>query len=307
MNYVLADTEVTYTPLTKKDMMCTVYFPHDCDNNCKFCTSKPFYLENVPNKEKVLEWLKSLSESNVSDFVITGGEVMTDLELLIEMLEILKHKTVYINTTFLNKNKDRFIEIVNHYPNIKGINISRHCETFEMDNLILSGVAPDEDILKINTNVRINCYVGMNINQDKMAKILYRWEKIWKLKEKNTLDVSFRHDYNRMTEENLHILDTESIKSATELANYYGRVYCHVCDKVLFKTKNGMSFRIHRGLQNTRISFGNIVEMQELVLFPDGVLCTDWDKTTDGLEEYLEILNIQNMNQEYKELRKTLY
>ena len=36
---------------------------------------------------------------------------------------------------------------------------------------------------------------------------------------------------------------------------------------------------------------GKIVEMQELVLFPDGELCTDWDKTTDGLEEYMRILN----------------
>jgi hypothetical protein len=24
--------------------------------------------------------------------------------------------------------------------------------------------------------------------------------------------------------------------------------------------------------------------MQELVLFPDGILCTDWDKSQDGLE-----------------------
>ena len=36
--YVLSDSEVTYTPETKKDKMCTVYFPADCKNNCKFCT-----------------------------------------------------------------------------------------------------------------------------------------------------------------------------------------------------------------------------------------------------------------------------
>ena len=129
-----------------------------------------------------------------------------------------------------------------------------------------------------------------------MKKVLNRWEKIWKQKKGQKLDVSFRHDYNKIVNENLHLLNTESIMAATEVGNYYGRVYCHACDKVLFKTKNGMDFRIHRGLPNTRIKIGNIVEMQELVLFPDGILCTDWDKSQDGLEYYMKLLNIKNTN-----------
>ena len=290
--YILSDSEVTYTPETKKDKMCTVYFPHDCKNNCKFCTSKVFYESNVPNREKVLDWLRAFENSDLSEIVITGGEPMSDLNLLREMLYLCRNKNVYINTTFLEKGKEEFIELVNTFKNIKGVNISRHCETYEQDCLVLNEIARDEDLIRLNTNVRINCFVGDKISVDKMARIIKRWEPIWEQKKDQSLDLSFRHDYNKIVPETLHALDTESIFAATELADYYGRVYCHACDKVLFKTKKGMNFRIHRGLQNTRIKIGNIIEMQELVLFPDGSLCTDWDKTTDGIEEYLKTLNI---------------
>lgn len=291
--YILCDSEVTYTPDTKKDKMCTVYFPADCKNNCKFCTSKQFYRVNKPNREKVVEWLIALKDSDVSEIVFTGGEVMSDLGLLEQMLEICKDKNVYINTTFLNKGKEKFLKLVNEYKCVKGVNISRHSESYDKDSLLLNDIALDEDILDVKTNVRINCFVGEKISREKMELIIKRWETIWKIKEDKLLDVSFRHDYNIITPEMLHLLDTDSIKAATEVGEYYGRVYCHACDKVLFKTKNGMNFRIHRGLQNTRVNIGNIVEMQELVLFPDGVLCTDWDKTTDGLEEFMKILNIK--------------
>lgn len=292
--YILCDSEVTYTPDTKKDKMCTVYFPADCKNNCKFCTSKIFYKENRPNREKVLHWLYRLADSDVSEIVFTGGEPMSDLNLLDKMLEICKNKNVYINTTFLNSGKEKFIELVNKYNCVKGINISRHSDSYDVDKVMLNDIGKDEDLLTINTNVRINCFVGQKISKEKMEKILNRWEKVWLKKNNNSLDVSFRHDYNVITPEILHLLNTESIVAATEVGEYYGRVYCHACDKVLFKTKRGMNFRVHRGLQNTRVKIGNIVEMQELVLFPDGMLCTDWDKTTDGLSEFLKILNVKS-------------
>ena len=291
--YVLSDSEVTYTPETKKDKKCTVYFPADCKNDCKFCTSKIFYEQNKPNPKEVLYWLLALAKSDVSEIVITGGEPMSDLKLLKRMLFICKDKTVYINTTFLENGKEEFIELLNRFPNVKGVNISRHTTSYETDQMILHGIAKDEDVLKINTNVRINCFVGDSINKEKMQQVLDRWEPIWEQKEGHKLDISFRHDYNKIVPENMHLLNTESITAATEVGNYYGRVYCHACDKVLFKTKKGMDFRIHRGLPNTRVKIGNIVEMQELVLFPDGVLCTDWDKTQDGLEHYMKLLKIK--------------
>jgi organic radical activating enzyme len=291
--FILSDSEVTYTPETKKDKMCTVYFPADCKNDCKFCTSKIFYEQNKPNQKKVLKWLQALADSLVSEIVITGGEPMSDLALLKEILTICKNKTVYINTTFLDNDKEEFIKLVNSFHNVKGINISRHTKSYKLDSVILRGIAKDEEILKIKTNVRINCFVGEKIEKDKMKQILNRWEPIWEQKKDHKLDISFRHDYNKVVPENLHLLETESIKAATEVGNYYGRVYCHACDKVLFKTKKGMDFRIHRGLPNTRVKIGNIIEMQELVLFPDGKLCTDWDKTQDGLEYYLKLLNIK--------------
>ncbi len=293
--YILSDSEVTYTPETKKDKMCTVYFPNDCNNNCKFCTSKAFYKDNVPNPTEVLDWLKAFRNSNLTEIVITGGEPMSNLDLLEKMLKICSNKNVYINTTFLENGKDKFINLINKYKNVKGINISRHSESYEKDKKILNSISKDEDVLGINTNVRINCFVGDKILVDKMKSIINRWEPIWEQKKDHKLDLSFRHDYNKMLPETMHLLETESMKAATEIADYYGRVYCHACDKVLFKTKKGMDFRIHRGLQNTRIKIGSIVEMQELVLFPDGKLCTDWDKTTDEIKEYLKVLNIKKI------------
>ena len=294
--YVLSDSEVTYTPESKKDKMCTVYFPADCKNNCKFCTSKAFYKKNVPNPKEVLAWLHAFADSDLSEIVITGGEPMSNLDLLKEILDICKNKTVYINTLGCKVNQYESVKLVNSSPCVKGINISRHTTSYKTDQTFLHGIAKDEEVLKINTNVRINCFVGDKIDKDKMKKILNRWEPIWEKKKNHSLDLSFRHDYNKIVPENMHLLDTESIVVATELADYYGRVYCHACDKVLFKTKKGMDFRIHRGLPNTRVKIGNIIEMQELVLFPDGVLCTDWDKTQDGLDYYLKLLNIKRKN-----------
>ena len=85
------------------------------------------------------------------------------------MLFICKDKTVYINTTFLENGKEEFIELLNRFPNVKGVNISRHTTSYETDQMILHGIAKDEDVLKINTNVRINCFVGDSINKEKNA------------------------------------------------------------------------------------------------------------------------------------------
>lgn len=289
-SYILCDTEVTYTPETKKDKMCSVYFPKDCDNDCKFCTSKQFYEDNKPNASKVLKWMNSFKSSDLENIVITGGEPMSDIELLSKMLNCCDSKNVYINTTFLKPNIESFIKLVNNTDCVKGVNISRHGVDYSQDCLLLNEIAEDEMVELIDADVRINCFVGESISEEKMKKILDRWEAV--RRNKRNIDVSFRHDYNKITPYNIHLLDTESIKSATKVGEYYGRVYCHVCDKLLFKTHDGMDFRIHRGLNNTRIKIGDITEMQELVLFPDGTLATDWDKTVDGLEIYLKILNI---------------
>lgn len=290
MKCMLADTEVEYTPFTQKDHQITVYFPFNCLNNCKFCTSKEFYNTYKSNKEKVLNVLKKIGKSEITQVSITGGEPSSNIPLLAEMLELIKTKKVYINTTFLRETRDDFCNLINSYENIKGINISRHKTSFKEDCKLLYNICSDKDILKINTNVRINIFCGEEILKGDMLLHLARWEKIFK--KKSNLDLSFRHDYNKITEKNLHDLNTNSIKNATELAEYYGHVYCHVCDKLLFKTKSGMNFRIHRGLNCTRIKIGNIIEMQEMVLFPDGELCTDWDYTKDGLEEFCKILKI---------------
>ena len=128
----------------RNNLSATIYTPVDCNNNCKFCTSKNEY-KNI-NKEKVMEQLKFISSSQIQEIVITGGEVMNDVDTLRDMVNIVSNKTVYINTTYINNNLYKFVELVNSKDNIKGINISRHSTSYDEDCKLLHNIAQDEFI-----------------------------------------------------------------------------------------------------------------------------------------------------------------
>ncbi len=287
--FILADTEVQYDISSKKDRMVTVYVPFDCKNKCKFCTSKGTY-RNGTDKEKILKWLRSFRDSSLTEIVFTGGEPLEDLESLKEMLEIVSNKNVYINTLLPEKSANEFIEFTNTHSFIKGINISRHYSTFKHDQLNNGYVLAEDDVLsKFKCNVRINIVLN-EINRKQIIEYIERWKKVGK----RDLDVTFREDYNKVTINNLHDLENETICLLSDKYEYFGQIYCHACDKILFKDRDfGGIIRYHRGLNCTRVRIGNVIEMQELVLFPNGELCSDWDRTTLGLKDYLKELKIE--------------
>jgi hypothetical protein len=108
-----------------------------------------------------------------------------------------------------------------------------------------------------------------------------------------TKKYNFNIANNKINKNNLYDLDNPIVDFLTENYEYDGQLYCHACSKTFFKDeKFGGIIRYHRGLQNTRIKIGKLCELQELVLFPDGKLHSDWDGTDDGLDEYLKILKV---------------
>lgn len=290
MNYILADTEVQYDKFSQKDKMITVYVPFDCKNKCRFCTSKSIY-KNKVDANKVKEILNKVRLSDIKEVVFTGGEPLENLFELQEMIKRVDNKNIYINTSAPALNFNNFVNFVNGNPHIKGVNISRHYKSYSKDaqNSCFE-LATDQEISRLKCNVRINV-VLTNENRNELESYVARWAKI----KKPNLDINFRENYNLITPINLHSLDNDVISYLSHRYEYFGQIYCHACDKLLFTSKDFLGLiRYHRGLNLTRIQIGNsVVEMQELVLFPDGELCTDWDKTKTGLEKYCQLLNLK--------------
>lgn len=144
-------------------------------------------------------------------------------------------------------------------------------------------------------SIRINAVLPSDpiVGAAAMPGVIRRWEKAF-LQNQN-IGLSFREDYNTVTLENLHALDTPYVCALTSMdLELVGQSDCHVCDNLIFRSDKGMKVRYHRGLANTRLKVGNLVEIESLVLFPDGHMATDWDRSDDGLAAYCQACGLQD-------------
>lgn len=130
-----------------------------CNAKCEFCS-------NACNKDlgKLdLDDLKDILDkvsSKVSRFSVSGGETLINPKDLEELFKLL-HKydrriTMNTNGSFLLKN----IDMLNKYPNIESVQLSRHHyedeknnEVFKIDTLTFD----DLKKVKLNADLRINC------------------------------------------------------------------------------------------------------------------------------------------------------
>ena len=94
--------------------------------------------------------------------------------------------------------------------------------------------------------------------------------------------------------------ELEKDKVINDLANnyfYHRHTFCNVCDTCIFYKMDGSKreFEIdyHRGLLKTSIKFGNIIEVNDLILLQNGKFCYDWDGSNDGISELLELLELE--------------
>ena len=160
----------------RDNLAVTVYVPYNCDNNCSFCTSKSEYKGAEKGESFVTELrLDEVRSSYINEVVFTGGEPMMNLKKLRRLVNIVNNKDVYINTTLINKNLDRFIAFVNETPCIKGVNISRHFSNFKEDAKLMKDIAADDYFEYFNKPIRINVVTPETITDASIMNILVRF------------------------------------------------------------------------------------------------------------------------------------
>lgn len=285
----------------RANLSTTVYVPFDCKNNCKFCPSKKLYSQRNKSIVEVEESLRKMAFTDIQEFVFTGGEPFSNLELLKSLVDLVNNKTVYINTTMPNfPNIVEIVDYINNQPNIMGINISRHYGCIEKDRKILNNITDDYLLKFIKKPKKINVVLeNDNVSIEDLASVIERWEGF------SNTTVCFRKNFNNSKEENLHSFNDPMIEKFLQLGNYQGKTMCNVCDSMNFISKDGVKFTYHRGLPTTSIQLGEQIEVNDVIIFPDGRISYDWtpDKelnTNQKLEEFFKSF-------EYRSVKSELY
>lgn len=278
----------------------TVMVPYDCGNNCSFCTAKDIYHDidkdlNTRINDVKFQMERTLHEFSypIKDVVFTGGEPTADLDVLRELIDLVPaDKNVYINTTLPANEFDEFHDLVNDEPKIKGINVSRHTPSIEEDRKFYDfgqsdwksddEIVGDEALKLIKKPVRINVVV-MRETEDVIEGIVNRWEPMWT--EYGNVNVCFRANFalssweqRRIQKENLHNPYTPFLKALSNKYRFAGHTQCNVCDTTRFLSPKGMIVSYHRGLEESSVLSpdGSKLEINDLVIFPDGRIGYDW-------------------------------
>ena len=274
-----------------KESRISVYFPKDCPNTCPFCTSREDYRKWGVNPFKVIDFLSRLPHTMPHIITITGGEPAADLYLLKDLIAVCPPQSdIYINTTALKTTFTGLKELIAKEPRVKGIAVSRHSASIEEDRQVLHGIIEDEEFLDTPCDLRLNAVIPDNAPTEYYHSVMERWRPLF-MRRPNVYktNLTFRFDYNQCTPENLHTLDTQEINAlmAVPDVTFAGQGICDFCHTMFFDYR-GMRIRYHRCLPGVKIHIGPIVSLRELIVFPDGFVATDWDRTTEGPEWYYE-------------------
>lgn len=255
----------------RDNLALTVFVPWDCHNHCRFCTSKDSYRVNEPSLQNVKYQMRrffQLYNFPVKDVVFTGGEPMMNIPALAELIDLVpKDKRIFINTTFIKATKDEFLDLVAR-GRIRGVNISRHGETFEKDQEMMCDIAEDEEIDAIGCPVRINCVLkGQSIR-----KLVDRWKN-------KAVTLNLREDYTLMILDELH---DPYQRVPLELLgigyHFWDHTQCRVCDTTYFEPEYPElpAVMYHKGLQDSSILEGDVLEINDLIIDQMGALRYDW-------------------------------
>lgn len=272
----------------RSNLALTVFVPYDCKNSCLFCTSKMQYKKNSPDYPAVINTLKSIFESFtarcvIKDVVFTGGEPLADLEKLKEMVALVPNVFhVYINTTLPRRNFDEFQAWAVKIPKIRGINVSRHTESYEKDCENLCDIVSDDAFRCVGISTRINCVVDHQTDKAFVWAVTERWQ------DKN-VELSFRMDYRiPQTDLSLHNpYDPIPIWLSEMGFKFIDHTQCNVCDTTIL-ARNGLKVRYHKGKMFTsRFTENNLydetISVNDLIVDHTGKFKYDWEGCDDSI------------------------
>lgn len=261
----------------RDNLACTIFVPFDCKNNCSFCTSKELYSKFNKDIDKIIEDIKTLNNTNFfNEYVLTGGEPISDFEGLKKIIEACGKK-VFINTTLpLQENLSEIIDYINKENKIAGINISRHIG-FNFKNVA------DRDIIDlIKKPIRINTVITDKFDFNKFLEFSEYWGG-------NNRLINLRADYTKITDLTLKNRD-EICNKLLAVADNIGNGGCMVCHENIFLYENIM-IAYHRGLKNSSFKLNDkLIFVNDILVWPDGSVTYDWDMSTD--KEFLSDLGL---------------
>lgn len=281
----------------RSNLALTIFVPYDCRNNCSFCTSKKNYAKNRPSYRDVRMTLKNLFRDYsfpIKDVVFTGGEPMADVIELRYLIDLVPPEyNIYINTTYTNRGLPQFVKLVNECDKIKGVNISRHSESFEEDCFGFHDIADDAKIRLIKKPVRINCVIG----DQSIEKVVDRWKTM-------PVELCFREDFTTMQNDPKHLHDPFGAIPMKLLQlgyEFLSHTQCNVCDTTRFiKDKHVVSF--HKGRQYSSILSGDTLEINDLIITQNGHFRYDW-----GVEDKLVEQSLLMKFYKYRSFLESVY
>lgn len=263
----------------RSNLSCTIFVPWDCNNHCRFCTSKPMYRQRTCDMDAILAQIKKINENPlIEEFVLTGGEPLADIEkcqLLIDAME----KPVYINTTFptftdhpgtVQIDKIRpMLDFINNNDKIGGLNISRHMhQKFYEEVLPVDIFAP-----LIKKHIKLNVVLSEEFNINEFKEFIEPYRKL------KNLTVCIRADYRNITKDTLKNRDDVFEKLILEY-EYEISGGCMVCNDDRFWDEN-LEISYHRGMEHSKVIYGNKVFINDVLITIDGQVYDDWDLVTN--------------------------
>ena len=74
----------------RSNLSCIIFVPWDCNNHCKFCTSKQMYKQRTCDMDAILAQIKKINENPlIQEYVLTGGEPLADLERYQRLMDVV--------------------------------------------------------------------------------------------------------------------------------------------------------------------------------------------------------------------------
>lgn len=265
----------------------TVFVPYDCRNNCPFCINKQEYADcSGFSLSSILESIHTMDAITPRcDFVFTGGEPLSDLAALQQMLDAIPdtHK-IYINTTFPVQNGTSAEEMLDftrrNRRKITCMNISRHLQKYVEES-------PDEIIGRIACPTRINCVLYKNYPAQRLYEYVERFLPYG-------IPVQFRYDYTETTPENLYEEEHDRIlQDLRRLFTYRGLDGCRMRNGFHFSYK-GLHMTYHKTLPYSTITEtgddGVTYDiLYDIIIKQNGDIHSDWTGVPLDVERYRHV------------------